>query len=233
MNTGDANERSLKDRVYVLDDCEDWRSVAPDDYRDRLVITSQGFFMVRREDLMAYARPATRLDLKRICGHSSRTGSPKGHVQLPRRLPFALALTATSFFRHVWLLYKREDVLLLYFLLDQERYELHHPKIRWADGGGVRYDMPATPANAVRLGSLHSHGNLGAHHSSEDWRDDVQSPGVHIVIGHVDQMTPSVICSVSDGRACYPVPVADVFEDIEWPSFPKEWLIAASKPGIA
>jgi len=72
---------------------------------------------------------------------------------------------------------------------------------------------------------LHSHGRIQAHHSIEDRLDDVASPGLHIVIGDVDQATPSIVCTVSDGRSCYPVPVADVFEEMQWPVFPPEWLV--------
>jgi hypothetical protein len=94
----------------------------------------------------------------------------------------------------------------------------------------VFYDIPPTPDAAVRLGSLHSHGALDAHHSAADWDDDVASPGVHIVIGLVDCPIPSICCYASDGSRCYPVPFGDVFEQAEWPKAPDEWFVEAPKP---
>src|SRR5687767_10897386 len=92
--------RPLSERLFVLDDVEGWRHLSTYN-QDCLVITPHGVFVVRLEELMRYARPATRVDWERILG-VKRTEPTLGNVELPKRLPFSLLLTATSFFREVW-----------------------------------------------------------------------------------------------------------------------------------
>lgn len=216
--------RLFSERVFVVNDLEAWRGWPPD-YEEKMVIAPEGFFVVKREELLTHVRPATLYDLERLLGYRNRAVQSVGRVELPVCIPFALVTQAAAFFKEVWRRYKREDVLLLYFFFEEQRFEFRHPELISADTQGVRYDHSETPAAAVRLGSFHSHGDNEASHSGEDWCDDVASPGVHVVIGRVDQATPTIRCFASDGSTCYPVRLADVFECSPQPSFPNEWLV--------
>lgn len=208
---------------------DEWRYQPLAEYEDHLALMPGGLFIVRRESGITFRRPAGRNDLASFFGEENLLEMEKGrgNVELAHKVPYELLLQAIHFFQCVWQQHQREDVLLLYFHEVEQRYELHHPKLLSASERHVDYDLPATPKGVARFGSLHSHGAMSAFHSQEDYRDDIASPGVHIIVGKVNQPESNVVCIASDGNSCFPVPWRDIFTEPPWPEFPAEWLAPA------
>lgn len=219
------NTERFRDQVVVLDEHDQWREI--EGGRERLVVTPAGVFVVQRDDLWAQLRPATRADFRRFAGYHVPVSRRWGELVPQTPLPFAILLQAVSFFRTVWKRYQREDILLIYFHYKEKppRFELVHPRLVSAGMGHVDCKIPETPRKAIRFGTLHSHGAMSAFHSPEDRRDDEQSPGIHIIIGNLDQPLPTLMCVFSDGEWCDPVEPSAVF-DFPSAGFPNDWLVA-------
>jgi hypothetical protein len=216
-------------RVHVTDDLDGSLRNWPHMYRDDIIITPAGPFVVRQEDFYMFCRPAQRNDFRRLAGgwRGSKEVPPLLGVIKPKsQVPWELLAQAAHFFRDVWQRWRREDVLLLYYFFAADRYELVHPALTAASEHIVQYEWPPTPSEAVRFGSLHLHGEEGAYHSRIDDMDDKTSPGVHVILGNMHWPVPTIHCIVSDGKACWPVSPLDVFVLPPTPAVPEEWLIA-------
>lgn len=212
-------------RLLATDNPTDWRRREWPEFVDHLVLTPEGVFSIRREGGSIYKRPAQAADFARIFGEVVKERLFHGAVELKHRVPYQLLLQAIGFFRHVWQQQRREDILLLYFFEKKRRYQLVHPSLKSASHAHVDYDFPITPEDAVRFGSIHSHGQEHAYHSSQDCKDDRHSPGVHVIVGHLDQPYRSVKCIASDGAGCFDVSPWDVFTEPDMPKFPPSWFI--------
>lgn len=223
-STNENTER-FRDQVVVLDEHDRWREV--EGGRERLVVTPAGVFVVQRDHLWAQLRPATRADFRRFAGCRSPVPKEWGELVPQTPLPAQLLMQAVAFFREVWKRYYREDVLLVYLYYREKppRFELVHPPLISAVMDHVKCEIPETPTDAVRYGTLHSHGAMPAFHSLEDRRDDERSPGIHIIIGDVDKPLPTLMCVFSDGDRCEPVDPSAVF-DFPSAEFPNDWLVA-------
>lgn len=217
-------------RLLVMDNPTAWRQYQWAEFVDHLVLTTEGVFTIRREGPLIYRRPAHAADFERIFGLTVQDKLFRSAVELQVRVPYQLLMRAISFFRYVWQQQQREDVLLLYYYDQKKRYQLVHPPLVSASPQHVDYDLPATPADAVRFGSIHSHGRNSAYHSYQDEKDDRHSPGIHVVVGHLDLPQPSVLCVASDGTNCFAVPLWDVFTQPTPISFPHCWYINMPSP---
>lgn len=221
---------SFSERIRVVDSQDEIRNLDLESYRDHIVITPAGPLVVNREDYFFFCRPAQRRDFLRLMGRRLHAwGHDQGALGgfVPNHpIPWSYVTQAISFFRAVWRKHSREDILVLHYFPSEARYEFVHPSIRSADVGGVEYDFPSTPDNALRIGSFHSHGNqLASEYSLIDQKDDTTSPGIHVVLGTLDEgMVPTIHCVSSDGRNCLPVQMVHIFTPWDYGSFPPEWL---------
>lgn len=216
---------SQHSRLAVTNDPTDWRRNEWPEFKDHLVLTPEGVFAIRREGRSIYKRPARAADFERIFGAAVKERLFRGAVELKQRAPYQLLLQAISFFRYVWQQQRREDILLLYFFEKKQRYQLVHPPLKTASHAHVDYTFPPTPEEAVRFGSIHSHGAEQASHSPQDYKDDQLSPGVHVIVGQLDRLYQSVKCIASDGAGCFEVSLWDVFTEPDMPKFPPTWFI--------
>lgn len=210
--------------LAALNSADDWRRREWREFTDYLVLTPEGVFSVRQEGSTVFKRPARAEDFERIFGEVVKERLFRGAIELRNRVPYQLLLQAISFFRYVWEQQQREDVLLLYFYEESQQYVLVHPPLNWASKIRVRYELPVTPEEAVRFGSIHSHGAERAYHSLEDEKDDLCSPGIHVIVGNLDRSYQSVKCVASDSRHCFDVPLWDVFTEPIAPTFPASWF---------
>jgi len=222
------DEAEWNDHVHILPDSEVWRDKEKwkHRFREDLVMTPQGLFIVGREDSYSYRRPATQADMNNFFASSTNGRQHGGGVQLPCKVPFKLLGVSLSFFRSVFKQYHREDVLLLYLDDGHTQYKLYHPMLAAAGPGFVDYELPITPTGWTHFGSIHSHCDEPAYQSSTDAADDEKSPGLHIIIGSLGSSTPTLHCIFSHGGHCFPVPPEDVFVERkdEQPVFPEQWI---------
>jgi hypothetical protein len=145
-------------------------------------------------------------------------------LQLPVKIPLDLVEQAIDFFRVVFDRYRSEAIGLLYYVAAEQRYELVVPKQEVAPLT-CHYELGPTPAGWLRVGTIHSHGALGAEHSDLDEQDERHEDGLHFTIGGIDGV-PSVHCELVAGGRRFPVPLEHVVELAPRTSVPPAWLEA-------
>ena len=78
------------------------------------------------------------------------------------------------------------------------------------------------------FGSVHHHCNAGAFQSGTDHKDEIDRPGVHITLGHVEAEILDMHCRAVFRGICYPTPFEDWVEgdlNTSTATFPKIWAV--------
>lgn len=115
-------------------------------------------------------------------------------------------------------------VLLCWNALDK-RLELVCPKQTASNWMDLKYDVPSLPPGWSIIGDIHSHVNMSAYTSNIDEKDEVHRPGLHIVVGKIEDEPPEFhIEATVDGRR-FTVKDQDAIFDYEArrKDFPLEW----------
>lgn len=110
---------------------------------------------------------------------------------------------AVLFFKKVFKTYKSESVLILTYSEALNKYDLICPEQNVAYMS-IDYETEvAVPDGYVQIGTIHSHCDFNASHSSTDIRDENFFDGIHITVGHVNKSKFSLACSLvaSGGKA--------------------------------
>ena len=106
------------------------------------------------------------------------------------KIPAKEIARALLFFRRIYKRYHTEAMVLLYYNKEDQRFYTVAPP-QQTSGAGVDYETNAacSPGKEYRLiGSIHSHSDFRAFHSGTDTHDEADFDGVHITIGHVDDL---------------------------------------------
>lgn len=123
-------------------------------------------------------------------------------INIPK-IPGSQLMRAVNFFREVYNKYDAESELMIVFNRDTNQFDYYCPK-QEVSHGSVDYDLPKAsellPDNCNFVGTIHSHCNFGAFHSSTDTNDEKSQDGLHITIGNVDLKNFSyAACVVANG----------------------------------
>lgn len=157
-------------------------------------------FLVARDGL--YLRKRSLLGLSQVQVETvAHLPSAREYLEyaLPK-VPAALMAQVVGFFRAVWRAKRSEALALLTW--DGAAFGLVVPEQR-AGVASVKHRLAPddVPAVARLVGSIHSHGALGAGASLTDEADEADFDGVHVVVGEVDQRRLSYSAAiVVDGR---------------------------------
>jgi hypothetical protein len=106
--------------------------------------------------------------------------APEAELRLPP-LDAIVFAKAVVFFEQVFKKHGTEAAVLLHHS-PELGWELTVPKQR-VSKAAVHYDMEERIPGYRCVGTMHSHGSMGASHSSVDTRDEADFDGVHVTIG--------------------------------------------------
>ena len=114
------------------------------------------------------------------------------------KVPSDLMARVVGFFRAVYRDQKTEALVLL--LLRAGSFDLVVPEQK-VTLASVRFDLVDgdLPAGSRLVGTIHSHGALGAFASSVDEDDEAELDGLHIVVGDLDRRPSYAAAIVVDG----------------------------------
>jgi len=123
----------------------------------------------------------------------------KGFAELKIPLiPKEIITTSVGYFRYIYQQCNSEGGLILNFYPETERYELHCPSQKVSPGSvDWNNEKEPIPQDAIRIGSIHSHGSGMAFHSSTDKEDEKNFDGLHITIGHMNNNVHSIVVSIA------------------------------------
>ncbi len=152
-------------------------------------------------------------------------------IHFPKKIPQFLIDEVIEFFREVYKKFKgSEAICLFYYKEKEEEYELIAPEQEVGCGFLPTYKVGPNPQGKIRIGTIHSHGSLGAFHSSTDNGDEKHDDGLHITVGNLNRDLPSISCSVvAEGIRCRLEleEIADITDKKEFVKdalFPSEWI---------
>ncbi len=108
---------------------------------------------------------------------------PVGVTLLVPAIGGDVLLQAIAFLRAAYKRYRTEAIALLYYS-DEQGWRIDVPTQKVARYTIDAYDTALKIPGYVCLGSIHSHADLAASHSSVDHADEAMFDGIHITFGH-------------------------------------------------
>lgn len=189
------------------------------------VVASDGI-LSRKNTAMGVVTIKEKYFPKHLAKSEIKTGSLKFSME---PLPKAIIERAFGFFRHVFKERDAEAEVLILFNENTKQYQLFAPH-QETDLTGVEsiYDPADIPDGFIVVGSIHSHCDFGAFHSSTDELDASDFNGIHITMGHVDAV-PDFAVMVTINGLTWEFDLEDVStikkdERIRPRNFPQIWM---------
>lgn len=129
-----------------------------------------------------------------------------------QKIPSTLIGQAWDFFAKVWDEYHAEAMVYVTYSADQG-YRLFIPQ-QTTTGASVAADYnPEHLAKKNRIvGTIHSHCDFSAFHSSTDEADARNTDGMHMTIGHVNTVAPSTAVMISGSGRLWDFEFKDIIE---------------------
>jgi hypothetical protein len=193
------------------------------------VLARDGLYLERRTDLFA-ASVRVEGGVPGLLPHESRI-----RLALPR-LPRQLVERAVGFFRAVYRRWEGEAILVLFHAPATPdrpaRFALGAPpqvirgrfeRGRFRADLRLEYGACEKPGPEYRkLGTFHSHANVGPAQSAIDAHDELFETGLHLTAGYVDAPRPEFAAAFVVGRTRFPLPAEQVLEPFQavrrWPA---------------
>ncbi|HEX6813630.1 MAG TPA: Mov34/MPN/PAD-1 family protein [Planctomycetota bacterium] len=204
-------------------------AMTPSDEPAYYLLTSSGLFLCRNDAFYRSCAPARQWPGE-LAPHASFL-----EPRFPR-LSQRDCERIVGFFRAIAERHRAEAAVLLAWHRTERRVVLIVPP-QQANSMRVAYDVPrlADP-QLVLFGDVHSHVDSPAFASQIDAEDELNRPGLHIVVGRVRRPTPEFyVAAVVDGMR-FELELADVSEGFAAAAtqVPAEWLDAVTvKPGYS
>ena len=116
-------------------------------------------------------------------------------------LPVEKMAMILHFFREIYRTMKTEVNVLLFYNVETDEWLVHCPD-QVVSAASVRYDNDITIEGWRKIGTIHSHCEMGTFHSGTDHEDENDLDGIHVVISKVTSDNPemSVVLVVNGQR---------------------------------
>ncbi len=153
-------------------------------------------------------------------------------------IPRALLERAVGFFQLVADKQNSEAAVILVYRPETKKVELIVPDQKAINSAAyqgqphgypmdVKYEIPPLPKGTLLIGDIHSHVDGSAYASMTDETDELHRPGVHIVVGHINDEPPSFHCEVVVDGTRFEAKLDEVTEGYEKRrkgEVPKDWV---------
>lgn len=216
----------MEDKVFVLKNKEQVKSIPNFSF----IVASNGFFFKKETNVISSIFPVKKLP-------ALANLNPDVKISIPKIEAKELA-KAISFFRSKMISGSREAICQVFLDTKKNRVFIDVPE-QYCSSTTLVY-RPSSKRYCLVIGTIHSHHNMPACHSSTDIKDEKEKEGVHFVVGNLGKSNGSfsMSCVVSSGEFRKPEEplryfsgisrVEDgyyIFKDhkIESLTFPKEW----------
>jgi len=140
------------------------------------IIAKSGIYLKKKLDLIESLTPVDKI--------SFLEDIPTFAEMNISMIPKNYFINIIAFFKEVYKLYKSEAGVLLYYNRSKRSYKIHVPK-QEASGASLSYKADDVFKDHILIGSIHSHGNMTAFHSSTDVGDELNFDGIHFTVGKI------------------------------------------------
>jgi len=120
---------------------------------------------------------------------------PAAKYDLPK-IPKQMFAKIIAFFKKIYEDHHSEAIVLLHFNEETEKFKLQIPHQK-VTAGGINYLRTVTYPGYTKVCTIHSHSSMSAFHSGVDDKDEEDTDGLHITVGHLDWENWSFDLSVS------------------------------------
>ena len=141
------------------------------------VVAANGIFLRKRSGWVDAMIPVTSVPGLQVVEQAATLSLP--------RVKSTVIAKAIQFFKVVYDHQKTEAAVLLHYS-EKHGWELSVP-MQEATALYVKYDSSERLPGFLCVGTMHSHGNMSAYHSTTDIDDEASQDGVHITIGRLDR----------------------------------------------
>jgi PRTRC genetic system protein A len=190
------------------------------------LVTASGVFLVRSTALYGSVTRA-----RSVSGLGDQ--KPALELALPK-IPGDIVERVWGFFREVFHIWDGEAIAFLYFSREQRKYRVGIPPqtlfryrtlIGWRTDMRLEYGYLERPRGYLKIGDIHSHGNLSAFFSQTDDEDD-QEDGLRIIFGDVDRPEPDIRVSFVADHTRFTLKPDQILGAYAAPQAPPiEWLV--------
>lgn len=167
---------------------------------DRTLPTSGDYYVVAKNGVWVHKDTKFLTSMVKVnqIGFLAPINAPKIEYKLPK-IDLNTFFKAVMFFKKVFKTHGSESVLILVYSESLNKYDLVCPKQTVAYTS-IDYDPEIeVPDGYTQIGTIHSHCDFNASHSSTDIRDENFFDGIHITVGHVNKSKFSLACSLVIG----------------------------------
>ena len=130
------------------------------------------------------------------------------------KMPGYMFAKVIDFFRKVYEEHKAEAVVLLFYDMETDEYEIVVPPQK-VNGASADYTKGFTIENMDMIGTIHSHAGMSAFHSGVDDKDEESFDGIHITIGNLNDDDVSISASIVSNGTRFIVDPEEYIKDLE------------------
>ena len=150
------------------------------------IIAKGGIYLKKKLDLIESITPVDKISFLEDLVPFAKLNIPK--------IPAKIFGSILAFFKEVYVLYKSEAIVLLFYNKSTKKYKIHIPE-QIVGSASVEYKANMTIKDHILIGTIHSHSSMSAFHSTTDVNDEEKFDGIHITIGKVDNKEIFDVCS--------------------------------------
>ena len=170
------------------------------------IIGKEGIFLKKTVGLIHSVAPVDKISIL-------QSVETFAQMQIPP-MPGQNFAQIMSFFRAVYNEHRSEAMSLLYYNVKKQQHWIRIP-VQEVSYGGVDYENFEDHERGFDLiGTIHSHGSMGAFHSGTDDADEKYFDGLHITIGDNDEEYQSISASIVVNGKRVKVNPMDYVEDL-------------------
>lgn len=136
---------------------------------------------------------------------------PTASLDIPK-LPSNLFASSVEFFYRVYEKHKSESIVLIFYNEEQKDFQMAVVE-QVVTNTNIDYTKITLPGY-IMLGTIHSHSNFGAFHSTVDQHDEKHFDGLHITVGNVDDEEPSITACIVINGSRFAVEPCDYIDGI-------------------
>lgn len=109
---------------------------------------------------------------------------PAARYDLPQ-IPKHMFAKVIAFFKKIYEEHHSEAIVLVHFNEETEKFKLQIPHQK-VTGAGINYLRTVTYPGYTKVCTIHSHSSMSAFHSGVDDKDEEDTDGLHITVGHLN-----------------------------------------------
>ena len=151
------------------------------------IIGKSGIFLKKKVGLIESIAPVKEISILEDIPPEAKINIPKIQGD-----DFAKII---DFFDTVYEAYSSEAIVLVFYNIDQEAYKFECPE-QEVNSASLHYETMTLTGGYNLIGTIHSHGSMGAFHSGTDDHDEKNFDGIHITIGKANSDKFEISCSV-------------------------------------